>query len=64
MKKIPENHPLGDFLIARGNAIIWLSHEMKKNDIEISKNLSLDSEEVTFIREYFEKIYNLGEKNS
>lgn len=50
---IPKNvrkHPWGGFLYERARAIKWLIEEQKKNDLEISKILSMDETQVYLIR--------------
>lgn len=45
-----DKHPWGNFLHARKLAIEWLSEEMKYNEEEIAKCLSMDKLQVRLIR--------------
>lgn len=45
-------HPWKRFLNARRDVIIWLSEEMKQNDLEIAQCMSMDETQVYLIRIY------------
>jgi len=50
-----EPHPWSEFLKARVKAIMWMSEHMNRSDYEISYMLSTDEEQITIIRNYYQK---------
>ena len=44
------DHPWGQFLYARSEAILWMKHEMGYSDATIADRLSMDEMQVTLIR--------------
>ncbi len=42
-------HPWGQFLYARSQAILWMKNEMKRSNFEIANALSMDEMQVQLI---------------